>query len=399
MDTLLLQQHIRQFIHAHEQDDPFQLTLEAHRYPDMPIQAIAGQISARQKARHKLPAWYQTEGIVFPPLLSLEQCSSQAAARFKSSLVSGDHLIDLTGGVGVDTYYLSQSFKQTDYVEKEASLARLAQHNFEVLKAKNIAVHAAEAKDFLQTLPSAADCIYIDPARRDQHAGKVFKLEESNPDISMLLDTLMEKASTVLIKTSPMLDMEVAVRELQYVAQVYVVAVDNECKEVLYLLKKELLPEPEIMAVNLQKENVQKFSFTKTQEANTVATYAPLLQYLYEPHAALMKAGAFKTVAQAFGLYKLHINTHLYTSDQLVTDFPGRVFCCNAVVAYQKKQVHHYLPEGKANITVRNFPASVAQIRKKLNIQEGGDIYLFAATDYQQKRKVLICRKAASFDA
>ncbi len=392
MIEALTRPDIQQFIRDHEHHDPFQLVLQAHKYPGLPIKAIAEQIRARQKAKTKLPEWYHREGVLFPSLLSLEQCSSEATAVFKSTMVSGQHLVDLTGGAGIDTYYLSRSFTQVDYIEKNKGLAAITTHNFQILQAHNIHVHATEAEDFLTGLSQTVDCIYVDPARRDAHAQKVFQLEDCAPDVVALRDMLLSKADTVLIKTSPMLDIEAAVQSLHHVSQVFVVAHANECKEVLYLLKKENTALPEITAVNLLGEHIQKISFTREAERSATVHYSAPLQYIYEPNAAILKAGAFQWIAQAYALYKLHPHTHLYTSDQLMAAFPGRIFRCEAVTTYHKKAVRSYLPDGKASITTRNFPDSVQQARKKLGVTEGGSRYLFLAVT-EDKPKVIICTK------
>ena len=391
----VLPPHIQQFIRDHEHDDPYQLALQARRYPDYPVPAIAEQIQVRRKAYHKLPEWYATEALVFPPSLSLEQCSSQTTAPFKSRLVSGKKVVDLTGGAGVDTYYLSQSFESADYVEQDATLAEIARHNFSALGAQHrIQTHTATAEAFLQTLREPVDCIYLDPARRDDHARKVFRLADSQPNAVALLDGLLTKASSVLLKTAPLLDIQATIQDLGVAKQVYVVAVNNEVKEVLYLLTEGIQANPNIIAVNLGADAEDHFSFDRSQEALAEVTYAHPLDYLYEPNAALLKAGAFKLIAQRYGLHKLHPNTHLYTSADLVSDFPGRAFRCQAVVPYQKKAVRSHLSELKANITTRNFPDSVATVRKRLGLKEGGATYLFAARLSQGELAVIITRKA-----
>ena len=389
----LLQPSIQQFIREHERDDPYQLVLQAHRYPEYPIPAIVEQIQARQKAKDKLPEWYAAEGILFPPPLSLEQCSSQPAAQYKAGLVKGERLIDLTGGAGVDTYYLSQSFQQTDYVEQQASLTNLARHNFSVLGAGHIRTHPATAEEFLVALQEPVDCLYLDPARRDAQARKVFQLADSSPDVLALQKMLLAKAPTVLLKTAPLLDIEATVQALGTVAQVHVVAVNGEVKEVLYQLSREPSGEPLITAVNLGRNADAPFSFYRSQERNAQATYSDPLQYLYEPHAGLMKAGAFNLIAQRFHLHKLHPNTHLYTSDALVPDFPGRTLTCEAIIPYQKKAVRQYLPQAQANITTRNFPDSAATVRKKLGLKDGGTTYLFAVRLRNEKLSIIMAYK------
>lgn len=419
MIEVLSRLEVQQFIRDHEHHDPFQLVLQASKYPDMPIKAIAEQIRARQKAKNKLPEWYQQEGIIFPALLSVEQCSSETTARYKSTLISGESLVDLTGGAGVDTYYMSQPFAHTDYVEQHKELAAVTKHNFGVLQAGkdvrqniisdgfnrvgdrpiavtpddvgNISIHNMQAEQFLQGMDKPVDCIFIDPARRDEHASKVFKLEDCTPDVVALKDTLLAKAQNVLIKTSPMLDIDAAVGDLQKVHQIHVIAVNNECKEVIYWLKN-ITEEPEVITINFQGNQQQFFQLSKSHEATAEVSFSAPLEYLYEPNVAVLKAGAFKSVAQAYGLFKLHPHTHLYTSSQLVSDFPGRIFRCEAVSAYNRKEVQKALPVKKANLTVRNFPASVQQARKKLSLSDGGAYYLFLCT-FDDKPQVIITQK------
>ncbi len=376
-------------------DDPHQLALQAHRYPDLPIPAIAEQLQARRKAQPKLPEWFATEGIIFPPTLSMEQCSSEATARYKSSLLRGQRLVDLTGGAGVDAYYLSQSFAQTDYVEQDERLAQLARHNFTVLGVSSISTHATSAEAFLSNLSQPVDALYLDPARRDAQARRVFQLADSTPNVLELQNELLAKAITVLLKTAPLLDLQATLQALKNVSQVHVVAVRNEVKEVLYRMDRGHTGAPEITAINLQTASEAPFSFFRAQETQAEVTYAEPRTYLYEPHAALMKAGAFKLIGQRFSLDKLHPNTHLYTSSQVVPEFPGRAFRCRAVVPYQKKAVRRHLPDGKASITTRNFPDAVATVRKKLSLTDGGSAYLFAARLANEQLRIIIADKIA----
>lgn len=384
---------IQQFIRDHAHHDPFQLALQADKYPGLPIKDIAEQLRARQKAKTKLPEWYAHEGIIFPPVLSMEQCSSETTARYKGSLLQGTHLVDLTGGAGADTYYMSQSFEHTDYVEQQPHLAETARHNFAKLQASRITVHAGAAAQFVEALPAPVTCIYLDPARRNEHTHKVFQLEDCSPDVVQLQEALLAKAQHVLIKTSPMLDIEAAVRVLNNVHQVHVVAVQNECKEVIYWLAPDAGDTFEIVTVNFQQPQPQFFRFCKEQEVTASVSFSAPQQYLYEPNAALLKAGAFKVVAQAYRLHKLHLHTHLYTSEHRIPDFPGRVFECQAVVPYQKKAVNRALPSAKAHLTTRNFPVSVPVARKKLGLSDGGDYYLFLTT-FHEKPQVVVTKMA-----
>jgi len=389
----LTQAEIQRFIREHEQDDPVDLMLKASRFPDVPMRKVAEQIQARKKARHKLPEWYQQKGVLFPPALSVEQASSESTARLKADLLSGQRLVDLTGGMGVDTFYLGKSFAQIDYVERQEKLLALAKHNFLQLGAAHIRLHQAEASAFLKALSGKVDCIYLDPARRDDQARKIFQLQDCSPNVLALKQLLLTKADQILIKTAPLLDIQLAIRELGQVSRVWVVSVKNECKEVLYLLEPGQQREPLISTVNLLDDGKQHFDFRLSEEAGATANYSAPQSYLYEANASLLKAGAFLKVAVSYGLAKLHPNSHLYTSDNLRSDFPGRIFKLITQSKYNRKSLKSAVPGGKANISVRNFPESVKQIRKKTGIRDGGELYIFATTVMPQQRIMLICKR------
>lgn len=391
--STLLRPEVQAFIHAHEQDDVAQLVLHGHQYPDIPIKAVAAQIQARQKAKPKFPEWYQQAGVIFPPALSVEQASSEITARYKASLVQGKHLVDLSGGMGVDTYYLSQSFQYTDYVEQQEVLVALATHNFQTLGQSQIKTHHSSAEDFLEKLSSTADCLYLDPARRDEQKRKVFRLEDCTPNVVALQEILLDKGKKVLIKTAPLLDIHAALEDLFQVEKVVVIAVNQDCKEVLYLLDHEMEGETQIETIHFLHDRVQNFVFNRSQEERAEVTYSEPLAYLYEPNAAILKAGAFKAIAEAFQVHKLHPNSHLYTSTDFRAHFPGRIFRIKEVSKYHKKTLKALIPSGKANITTRNFPDSVQQIRKKTGVKEGGETYIFATTDQNDKNILLIAEK------
>ncbi|WKN41419.1 class I SAM-dependent methyltransferase [Tunicatimonas pelagia] len=392
--TALRQPIVQQFIQEHEGKDSYQLALQAKKHPNIPVQLVAQQIQARQKAKSKLSEWYQTQGIIFPSRLAMEQCSSQATAEYKSSLVSGKTAVDLTGGAGVDTYYLSQSFERADYVEQNPDLAAIAQHNFSQLGTSTIQTHIGDAKTFLSSA-NPVDLIYLDPARRDYTNQKVFRLSDCSPNVIQLLPQLLKKAKQVMIKTSPMLDINQATQDLGSVQEVHIVVVNNECKEVLYLLSREVNQPSQITAIDLTS-SASPLIFTHQEEAEATAALAEPQQFIYEPNAAILKAGAFRTVAQRWNVAKLHPNTHLYTSEKLVPDFPGRSFRLETVLPYQKKAVQAHIPGKKANITTRNFSDSVATVRKKLGLKEGGNTYLFATRTMTKERIVLITQKTSN---
>lgn len=389
-------QQERQFIQEHQHEEAATIMLQAKRYPHLPVQELVQQIQARQKAAQKLPVWVNHPEVVFPVAVSVEQSSSDVAAQFKASLVAGALLVDLTGGFGVDSFYFAKRFTKVVHVEQNAELQEIAQHNFTLLQAQNIQSAHTTAEDFLHEFDGTADIIYLDPARRGGTNEKLHLLQDCSPDVLHLLPLLLSKAKAVLLKTSPMLDIDLALEQLQHVAKVWVVAVQNEVKEVLYLLQREA-PQPdqvERIAVNLLTAGgAQELTLTKADEESAKVTYSDPAGFVYEPNAAILKAGAYRFLNQHLHLYKLHPNSHLYTSPTLVPDFPGRSFRCLGVSRYNRKELLRQLLDKQANITVRNFPESVADIRRKTGIREGGPTYLLFTTDMHQKPVVLICQK------
>lgn len=383
------------FIQENLHRSPAELMLQASRHTGLSMAEMVQQIQARQKAATKLPSWAASPDAVFPSTLSVEQTSSEQTAAFKASLTTGDVLVDLTGGFGVDSYYFSKKFKQVVHIEQQTDLSEIATHNFRLLRADNIQTINTTAEEYLASFEGLADVIFLDPARRGEHKEKVHLLQDSQPDVLQLLPLLLSKSKAVLLKTSPMLDIDLALEQLRCVTKVWVVAVQNECKEVLYLLNHQPTATVVRTAVNLSpKHEVQQLQFTKEEEDQAKPDYLEPQLYIYEPNAAVLKAGAYKFISLHFQAGKLHPNSHLYTSKTLIPDFPGRSFRCITTCSYKKQELLSKVPSRKANITVRNFPESVASIRKKTGLKEGGEQYLFFTTDRHQKPIVLICEKA-----
>ncbi|MEM7109693.1 MAG: SAM-dependent methyltransferase [Bacteroidota bacterium] len=390
----LLSPSVQSFILKHENEDPFQLSLKYKEVDGIPIRLISEQISGKQKAKGKLPYWYSREGILYPPKLSIEQCSSQSTAEYKASLLKGHAFVDLTGGTGVDTWALSQSFRKGSYVEKLENLAILARSNFSVLKRHNIEVLNITAENYLNSASGKVDCIYIDPARRDEDKNRVFRLGDCAPNIIQLLPQLKKKAHKILIKTSPMMDIDLAIRSLGSVSEVHIVAVKNDCKEVLYLISETQSNEISFFTVNFKKGRTERFNSTLNKIIAARAHLSRPMEYLYEPNASILKAGAFDLVSEKFSIFKLHKHTHLYTSDQLITEFPGRVFKVEQLLPYAKKEIRLAIPDGKANISTRNFKDDVATIQKKTGIKDGGEAYLLGFTDLDEVQRIALCTKA-----
>ena len=382
----------KQFIAEHLNDDVRELALKySNAKVDMAL--ALRQIEARQILRKKVPLWSDNEELLFPAHLSIEQCSSEDTARYKASLLQGQTFADLTGGLGVDCFFISKNFQHTDYVEQSAELCALAEHNL----SDSLMIHNESAEEYLNHC-APVDCIFMDPARRDVHGRKTVSISDCTPNVLELQDLLLQKARRVMLKLSPMLDISKALRELHSVKEVHVVAVANECKELLFLLELGYEGEPTFTCVNLQTDQPSE-RFTTEEERSCQAVFAKeISQYLYEPNTALLKGGCFKLLTKRFEVQKLHRNSHLYTSDRLISDFPGRVFTVEAWAPYNKK-VRQTLLAGveKASIAVRNFPLSVAELRKTLKIADGDELFLFATTLVGEQKVIISARKAKKF--
>lgn len=388
-----LSAHERAFIEQHLTDDVTTLLLGQHP-ADLDVRMLAQQITARQKARYKLPTWYANPDLLFPPALSVEQASSEQTAAYKASLVGGHQLLDLTGGMGVDTWAFSRVMASVVSVERNAELASLAAHNLRQLGATNVQVETGDGLAWLDSLTEPADWIYLDPHRRDERGGKVVLLDEYEPNVLTLLPLLARKSRKLLLKVSPMIDLKQTIRQLGP-AEIHVVAVQGEVKEVL-LVVDHIIPasaNPAFVAVNRLAQHDDTLRFTLTDETEAIASFSDPQTYLYEPNAAVLKAGAFRLLAQRFGLTKLAPNSHLYTSEQFVADVPGRAFRVEQVIKPDRKSLQPVLPDLKGNLAVRNFPQTVAELRKKLSLREGGDHYLFATTLLNGDKRLILTRK------
>lgn len=390
------------FINEHRRDDVRMLSLKAAKYPKVGMAEAVVQISGWQIAERKVPLFAASEGILYPRHLSMEQCSSEQTARYKATLVHGDSFADLTAGFGVDCSFLARNFKCADYVERQEELCKLARHNFAVLGLDHVRVHQSDAVDYLRQM-NKVDCLFLDPARRNSNGGKTVAISDCEPDVCLLESQLVEKGNVVMVKLSPMLDMASALHDLKYVYQLHVVAVNNECKELIALLKKTEMThdvfDNEVPIVCEQVVNnsmPQCFSYTLSEEKNAICSLTGAVEeYLYEPGAALLKAGPYKLLSERYKVNKLHPNSHLYTSPEKV-DFPGRCFRVIAVSGFGKKELKSFMNGvEKANLTIRNFPSSVVDLRKKLKLKEGGDLYLFATTLAGGEKVLIKCEKIA----
>ena len=305
-------------------------------------------------------------------------------------MINGKKLIDLTGGFGVDSFAFSKRFEEVTHCELNPELSEIAAYNFNQLKATNVKTIQGNGIDHLANSTNVFDCIYIDPSRRSDVKGKVFLLQDCEPDVPKNLEALLSKAQTLLIKVSPILDISSALEELDQVKEVHIIAVNNEVKELLFLIERSYQGAVHIKTVNLLKTEDQNFIFTLGTDAQSV--YAQPETYLYEPNAAIMKSGGFHHITTQFAVSKLHQHSHLYTSNEPIA-FPGRSFLIKEVLTYDKKKIKRLLTASKANITTRNFPKSVEQIRKELKIKDGGSDYLFFTTNMDEKLICIHCLK------
>ena len=430
-----------EFIQEYREKDTRQLALQSARFPDVDMPYALDQIKGWQTARRKLPTWAACDGIVYPPHLSMEQCSSEPTAQYKLNLAMEwarrvDHasrMTDLTGGFGVDFSFTSCAFASATYVERNAQLCSMVEHNLPLLGIDNAKVVCADAIDYLSTLDMQT-MIFLDPARRDQHGAKTVMLADCTPDVVQLLPQLLKKSRFTMLKLSPMLDWHKAVEDLQgTVREVHIVSVGGECKELLLVLSEEIESELKVFCADLEagggfgeaglsggSSSSSCFSlssepiFPRTPSSPSAPSNASLFVYapsasspapnsklktqnskfLHEPNASIMKAGCFDELAAAYGVSQVSRNSHLFLSAEPVDGFPGRSFSIERVTTLNKRELRQALAGiEKANIATRNFPLSVAELRKRLKLKDGGDVYIFATTTAEDEHLLLISHK------
>lgn len=387
MNSPILNIEIQDFINSNLKSDLSSLLLKGVSFPNVETIDIIEQIEAKRRCEKKLPSWFQTEQIIYPNKLNIEQTSSEVTAKYKSEIIEGNTLIDLTGGFGVDSFYFSKQFKKVTHCEINKELSNIVSHNFKQLGVNNITTTQSDGIKYLKTIDKKQDWIYIDPSRRHDSKGKVFFLKDCLPNVPEHLNLLFKHSKNVLIKTSPLLDISIGINELQHVKSIHIVAVKNEVKELLWKLEKNFNGDIRITTVNLINEDESIFKTSINTEKLSESKFHLPISYLYEPNAAILKAGAFNSISEKLDIYKLHKHSHLYTNDNLI-DFPGRCFKIENVMTYNKKTIKK-LGIKQANITTRNFPETVQDIRKKFKIKDGGNSYLFFTRDMNEN-KILI---------
>lgn len=392
MNNYILNTEIQEFINEHINSDTAALLLKKTPFSSEVLKLIIEQIEAKKRCTKKLPTWFEAQGIYYPNKLNIEQTSSETTAIYKSNIIKGQSIIDLTGGFGVDCFYFSKQFKTVTHCEISASLSNIVRHNFKKLNVNNIDTLCINGIEYINETNKNFDWIYIDPSRRHDVKGKVFFLNDCLPNVPLHLDLLFKRSNNILIKTSPLLDLSIGINELKHVKTIYIVAVNNEVKELLWGLENRYHDKITIKTINIKNEAHAYFQFFLEDEKTLDSSYSLPLSYLYEPNVAILKAGAFHTISNTLNVFKLHKHSHLYTSNKKI-DFPGRVFKIETIIAYNKKTLNK-LGITKANITTRNFPETVNQIRKKFHIIDGGNAYLFFTTNLNNQKIVIITQKA-----
>ncbi len=391
-----------EFVNLHEQDDIQRLLLSANKYPGIDVRLAAKLISARKKIVKKVPSWSHTEGLIFSDILATEQCSSEITATYKQRFVKKGVLLDLTGGLGVDSFFMSKNATHLYYYEKNPELCKAADHNFKLLGQNNISVSNCEiTSDNIGKLSiPKCDLIYLDPARRDNNKNPVYALVECQPNILELKNSLFLLSPNILVKVSPMADISETIRQIPEISEIHILSVSNECKELLFLLKSN---NPDLLKIKIYTVNfrnngqIENFDFRFEDENGCISEFSDteLPSYLYEPNSSILKAGAFKILGKTYGFKKLQKHTHLYVSEKRAENFPGRCFEIKDVFDFNKETVKLLKNKyPKANISTRNFPLSPQELKKTLRIEDGGEIYIFGCIVSDGHKKIVVCTKA-----
>ena len=388
---------LRDFIHEHINDDTAELLLAARKYPDIDVPFVVEQIEARRRLKGKLPEWYENKDIIMGGRVPAEQCSSELTARYKQSIVKGESLCDMTGGMGVDFWYMSEGMERAIYTERNEELCSIAKHNFQVLQTlrPEYVIRCGDGREL--PIPSV-DIIYLDPARRAGDGSRVYAMEDCEPNIVEWQDELLKHAKMVLVKLSPMVDLTDVLRKLKGVKELHIVGVKNECKEVL--VKAHALDDSvcagcvEVHCVDFLTSGKIEYVFSLLGGMEISLTDGGVKRHLYEPDVTLMKAGAFGSLCARYPVWQLDVDTHLMTSDEWIPEFPGRVFEVEEMIPFSSKVLKRLKKEiPHANIAVRNFVMTADELRKKTGIKDGGEVYLFGAKVKDVGQMLLKCRK------
>ncbi len=388
---------LRDFIQEHINDDTAELLLAARKYPDIDVPFVVEQIEARRRLKGKLPEWYENKDIIMGGRVPAEQCSSELTARYKQSIVKGESLCDMTGGMGVDFWYMSEGMERAIYTERNEELCSIAKHNFQVLQTlrPEYVIRCGDGREL--PIPSV-DIIYLDPARRAGDGSRVYAMEDCEPNIVEWQDELLKHAKMVLVKLSPMVDLTDVLRKLKGVKELHIVGVKNECKEIL--VKAHAFDDSacagcvEVHCVDFLTSGKIEYVFSLLGGMEISLTDGGVKRHLYEPDVTLMKAGAFGSLCARYPVWQLDVDTHLMTSDEWIPEFPGRVFEVEEMIPFSSKVLKRLKKEiPHANIAVRNFVMTADELRKKTGIKDGGEVYLFGAKVKDMGQMLLKCRK------
>lgn len=373
----LIQPEVQKYIQDNRNADLHQLLLKKSPFPEVSIQEIVQQIKGKNIAEKKFP-FFLKENIIFPPNLNLEQTSSEITAKYKAQLISGKSILDLTSGFGIDAFFMSEHFEKITLIEQNSGLLDIVKHNWNILERKAEFINS-DLSFFLNDNSYFYDVIFLDPARRDSNKNKVFLLEDLSPNILDIQNVLLEKSNQVLIKLSPLIDIKYLTSVVKNCKEIYIVAVKNEVKEVLLSLTKDWSSQNiDIHCINLES-NEPEFIFTNTEWEHSSSEFSDFLNYLYIPNNSVLKSGAFNVISERFELKKLHPNTQLYTSENLVSDFPGRVLKMQMIDAKEIKKGEQY------NLISKNYPLKPEEIKKKYKLKDGGNQYLIFTQSIQGK--------------
>ncbi len=391
MDTLdfLKQEKVKVFIEKNVGTDIQKFLLNPTKEFKGEAKLIAVQILSRQKAKGKLDRWATNFDIVMPPPVSIEQASSETTGDYKSNLIAGKQLVDLTGGMGIDCIKLSEKFDKSIYVERREELCEIFKHNTHILK-KSIEIVNQSAEDFLDKFEGNSETIfYVDPARRDDLKKRVFKLEDCSPNLIDLIPNLSQKGKGILVKLSPLLDLSSIIASIAEIKEIHVVSVKNDCKEILLYIDFEFKGNIKIVCVNLSTDQ-KSYTYSWKEETISGVTFGKVSTYLYEPNSSIMKAGSFKKISADFNVFKIASNTHLYTSNEIIHDFPGKIFKVKSIV---DKKLMKSMKGRTINVITRNYVKTASELKKSLKIKDGGDEFLMAFKDQKSNSIMLIAER------
>lgn len=387
MNSEILNPEVQQYIRENQSEDFRKISLQKSPFTEISSSELAQQIKGLQIAKSKFPFLYEAEGIYFPPSINLEQASSWTTSRYKSEIVKGKTIIDLTAGMGIDAFGFAQNFEKVTALERNFDLVEISKHNYKTLNQNNLEYINSEFEIYFKENPELKwDVIYLDPSRRIESQRKVI-LEDLEPNILDWMDEFLSRAETVMIKLSPLLDLKSTLEKIPQIQEIHIVALKNEVKELLLICNKNLNSNPKIKAINLES-NQPDFEFNWNEESQVISEFSQPKKFIYEPNSSILKSGAFKLIGEKFNLKKLHVNSHLYTSDNLIESFPGKGFEVLEELKNPKKEI-----EKKAfHLLVKNYPLKTEEVRKKYKIKEGNDSTLIFTQSIKGKH-ILLCKR------